>query len=178
MKPTILPYNGIYPKISEKAFIAPNATIIGDVEIGDYSSVWPGVVIRGDVNIIRIGKRTNIQDGTIIHVTRPSIAGNKGQTIIGDNITIGHAATLHACSLEDECFVGMSATVLDNAIVKTGGMLAAGALLTPNKELATGELWAGNPAKLMRELKQVERDFIPKSAQNYVEDMAQHLKSY
>lgn len=178
MKPTILPYNNIYPKVSDKAFIAPNATIIGDVEIGEYSSVWPGVVIRGDVNYIRIGKRTNIQDGTIIHVTRPSIAGDKGQTIIGDNITIGHSATLHACTLEDECFIGMSSTVLDNAIVKTGGMLAAGALLTPNKELPTGQLWAGNPAKFMRELKQAEKDFIPKSAQNYVEDMAQHLKSY
>ena len=177
-KPIILPFKGISPKISDKAFIAPGAVIIGDVEIGEYSSIWPGVVIRGYVNYIRIGKRTNIQDGTIIHVTRPSIAGETGQTIIGDNITIGHQAMLHACTLEDECFIGMSATAMDGAIVKSGGMLAAGAVLTPNKQVPKGQIFAGNPAKYMRDMKQAESDFILKSANNYVQDMKDHLSSY
>ncbi|HCR86090.1 MAG TPA: gamma carbonic anhydrase family protein [Alphaproteobacteria bacterium] len=178
MNPTILPYKGIYPQIHETAFIAPNATIIGDVVIGEYSSVWPGCVIRGDVNIIRIGKRTNIQDGTIIHVTRPSIAGEGGQTIIGDNITVGHSATIHACTLEDECFVGMSATILDGAIVKKGAMLAAGALLTPKKQVLGCQIWAGNPAKYMRDMTDGEKAFIMISAENYVNDAKAHKESY
>jgi carbonic anhydrase/acetyltransferase-like protein (isoleucine patch superfamily) len=176
--PIILPFDGKYPKISDKAFIAPGATIIGDVEIGEYSSIWPGVVIRGDVNYIRIGKRTNIQDNSVIHVTRPSIAGDRGMTIIGDNITIGHMAMLHACTLEDQCFVGMSSTIIDGAVVKTNAMVAAGAVVTPNKTVPTGQLWAGNPAKYMRDLKQPELDFIPKSAENYVNDMQAHIESY
>jgi carbonic anhydrase/acetyltransferase-like protein (isoleucine patch superfamily) len=178
MKPIILPFKGIYPKISEKAFIAPSAVIIGDVEIGDYSSIWPGVVIRGDVNIIRIGKKTNIQDGTVIHVTRPSIAGEGGQTIIGDNITVGHNVTLHACTLEDECFIGMSATVLDGVIVKSGGMVAAGALVTYKKTVPAGQIWAGNPAKFMREMTEKEKEFIAISAENYVNDLKNHQESY
>jgi carbonic anhydrase/acetyltransferase-like protein (isoleucine patch superfamily) len=178
-KPTILPFKGIYPKISDKAFIAPGATVIGDVEIGDYSSVWPGVVIRGDVNYIRIGERTNIQDNTVIHVTRNSIAGEeKGMTIIGSGITIGHMAMLHACKLEDNCFIGMSSTIIDGAVIETGAMVAAGAIVTPNKTVPSGQLWAGNPAKYFRDLKQAEIDFIPKSAQNYVNDMKDHLESY
>lgn len=180
VKPIILPFKNVYPKISDKAFIAPGATIIGDVEIGDYSSVWPGVVIRGDVNFIRIGQRTNIQDGTVIHVTRHSIAGegDNGATIIGDNITIGHNAMLHGCVLEDACFVGMSSTIIDGAVVETGGMVAAGAVVTPNKIVASGELWAGNPAKKMRDMRDPEKAFIMKSAQNYVNDMKDHLDSY
>lgn len=179
-KPIILPFKGIYPKISDKAFIAPGAVVIGDVEIGDYSSIWPNVVVRGDVNYIRIGQRTNIQDGTVIHVTRNSIAGEgeKGATIIGDNITIGHNAMLHACKLQDACFIGMSSTIIDGAVIETGGMVAAGAVVTPNKVVKSGELWAGNPAKLMREMRQSEKDFIMKSAQNYVNDTKDHLESY
>ncbi len=153
----------------------PGATVVGDVEIGEYSSVWPGCVIRGDVNIVRIGKRTNIQDGTVIHVTRPQIAGQGGQTIIGDNITIGHMVMLHACTLEDACFVGMKASVIDGAVVKTGGMVAAGAVVTYRKIVPAGEIWAGNPAKLLREMKQAEKDFIMQSAQNYVNDAADYL---
>lgn len=178
--PVILPFKGKFPKISDKAFIAPGAVIIGDVEIGEYSSVWPNVVIRGDVNYIRIGKRTNIQDGTVIHVTRHSVAGEgeNGTTLIGDNITIGHNAMLHACKLENACFVGMSSTIIDGAIVEAGAMVAAGAVVTPNKIVKSGELWAGNPAKFMREMRQPEKDFIMKSAQNYVNDMNNHLDSY
>ena len=152
------------PTIADDAFIAPNAVIIGDVHIGSGSNVWFGCTIRGDVNHIRIGERTNIQDGTVIHVTRKT-----GPTIIGSGITIGHSALLHACTLEDDCFVGMGATVMDDAVIESHAMLAAGALLTPRKRIESGQLWAGNPASYFRDLKQAETDFIPQSAQNYVE---------
>ena len=160
----ILPYQGIYPTIHPEAWIAPGATIIGDVHIGAKSNVWFGCVIRGDVCPIRIGERTNIQDGSVIHVTRKI-----GPTHIGSGITIGHSALLHACTLEDDCFIGMHATVMDHAVVESGAMLAAGALLAPNKRVPSGELWAGNPARLMRPLKQEEAEFIPVSAQNYID---------
>ena len=168
-QPIILPYNGIYPKIHPTAFIAPGAVVIGDVEIGAETNVWFGCVIRGDVQSIRIGARTNIQDGTVIHVTR-----GDGPTTIGAGITIGHRALLHACTLEDGCFIGMGATILDKATVKTGGMLAAGAVLTPGKTVPYGELWAGNPAKLMRPMHQQEIDFIAISENNYVK----HVHEY
>jgi gamma-carbonic anhydrase len=176
-KALILPFKGINPKIHPTACIMPGAVIIGDVEIGEYSSIWPGVVIRGDVNYIRIGKRTNIQDGSIVHVTRPEIAGDTGMTIIGDNITIGHKVMMHACTLEDACFIGMNSCIIDGAVVKTGGMVAAGAIVTYKKIVPAGEIWAGNPAKLMREMKQSEKDFILQSAQNYVNDAADYINA-
>ena len=162
--PLILPYKNIMPTIADDVFIADNATIIGDVHIGAGSNIWFGCVIRGDVCPIRIGERTNIQDGTIVHVTR-----KVGPTNIGSGVTVGHSALLHACTLEDDCFVGMGAIIMDGAVVESGAMLAAGALLAPNKQIPSGQLWAGNPAKYFRELRQKEADFIPISAQNYVE---------
>ncbi|MDX1975415.1 MAG: gamma carbonic anhydrase family protein [Rickettsiales bacterium] len=174
--PIILPYkgeynpNGISPTISDKAFIAPGAAVIGDVQIGADSGVWFGCVIRGDVNIIRIGERTNIQDGTMIHVTRKT-----GPTIIGSNVTIGHSALLHACTLEDACFVGMRATIMDGAVVESGGWVAAGALVTPGKRIPKGQIWAGNPAKYFRDLTPDEIAFIPVSAQNYVAHAQEYL---
>lgn len=158
------------PKIDPSAWIAPGAVVIGDVEIGAETNVWFGCVIRGDVNTIRIGARTNIQDGTVVHVTRKT-----GPTTIGSGITIGHRALLHACNLEDDCFVGMGATILDGATVATGGYLAAGALLTPNKTVPKGELWAGNPAKFFRPLKEDEQEYIHFSAGHYV-DLARQYK--
>jgi gamma-carbonic anhydrase len=163
-KPIILPYRGILPKIAKSAFIAPGAAIIGDVEIGEESNVWFGCVIRGDVNIIRIGARTNIQDGTVIHVTRKT-----GPTHIGSDITIGHSTLLHACTLEDGCFIGMHATVMDDAVVESGAMVAAGALVTPKKRIPKGQLWAGNPAKYFRDLMPEDLAFFPKSVQYYVD---------
>src|SRR5579872_4659787 len=141
--PLILPYKGEYnpkgisPTISPQAFVAPGAAVVGDVQIGADSGIWFGCVVRGDVNIVRIGRRTNVQDGTVIHVTRRT-----GPTIIGDGVTIGHSALLHACTLHDHCFVGMRATIMDGAVVESGGWLAAGALLTPNKRVPRGQLWA------------------------------------
>lgn len=162
MSGLILPFKGTSPTIDDGCFIAPNATVIGDVVIGAGTSVWFGCVIRGDVHEIRIGERTNIQDGTIIHVT-----GGKLGTYIGSDITIGHAAVLHACTLEDGCFIGMGAVLLDGVVVETGAMVAAGAVVTPGKRVKAGELWAGNPAKPMRQLKDEEVAFFPKSAANY-----------
>lgn len=168
--PVIMPYKGKYPKIAEDAFIAANAVIIGDVEIGSKASIWYGCVVRGDVHHIRIGDGTNIQDGTIIHVNR-----NDGPTIIGKGVTVGHMALLHACILEDHCFVGMGSKVIDNAVVKTHGMVAAGALISPNKIVESKQLWAGVPGKFFRELSQDEIDYIKISEDNYIKLAAEHL---
>lgn len=160
--PIILPYRGVMPTIHPDAWIAPGASVIGDVHIGAGTSVWFGCVIRGDVMPIRIGERTNIQDGTIVHVTRQT-----GPTHIGSGVTIGHQAIIHAATLEDESFVGMGARVLDSAVVETGGFLAAGALLTPNKRVKKDEVWAGNPAKLFRPMTAEEIAYVPWSATHY-----------
>ena len=170
-KPTILPYKGKMPKIAASAFIAPNAVIIGDVEIGEETNVWFGCVIRGDVHHIRIGNCTNIQDGTVVHVSTGT-----APTHIGSNVTIGHKAVIHGCTLEDGSFVGMSSTVMDNAVVETGGMLAAGALLTPNKRVNGGQLWAGSPAKFFRDLTREEARYIYVSAEHYVELGQQYIR--
>ncbi|WPX95966.1 gamma carbonic anhydrase family protein [Candidatus Bandiella euplotis] len=159
----ILPYKDKVPKIAKDAFIAANAVIIGDVEIGSKTSVWYNCVIRGDVNFIRIGNETNIQDGTIIHV-----GTNDGPTIIGNGVTIGHKALVHACTLCDNSFVGMSATVMDYALVSEYAMLAAGALLAPKKIIKKHELWAGVPARLMREMTEEEIAYIMISKNRYV----------
>lgn len=164
MKNFILPYRGIYPKIHESVFIAPSASVIGDVEIGADSNIWYNCVLRGDVNDIKIGARTNIQDGTVIHVTT-DFSG----TYVGDDVTVGHLALLHACRIENFGFVGMQACVMDGAVVESHAMLAAGALLTPHKRVPSGQLWAGRPAKYMRDLSQEELDYIKWSAPHYVE---------
>lgn len=158
--PLILPFHGILPKIHPTAFVAPGAVIIGDVEIGPESSVWFGCVVRGDVNKIRIGARTNIQDGTIIHAAsgdQPASAHSKipengYPTLIGDDVTVGHMVLLHACVVESKAFVGMKSTVMDGAKIESKAMLATGALLTPGKTVPSGELWVGSPAKLWRKL--------------------------
>lgn len=160
--PVILPYRGVLPTIASDAFIADTAVIIGDVEIGAGSSIWFGCVLRGDVNSIRIGRNTNIQDGTVVHVSRTG----KG-TQIGDDVTVGHLALLHDCTVEDGAFVGMKACLMDGAYLERGAMLAAGGLLTPGKRIPSGELWAGNPAKLLRSLSVAEKEMIPNSATHY-----------
>ncbi len=161
--PIIMPYKGKFPTIHPTAFIAPGATIIGDVTIGAKSNIWFGCVIRGDVQSVTIGERTNVQDGTVIHVTRVV-----GPTSIGDGVTIGHQALLHACTVESNSFIGMGAQLLDGAVVESEAMLAAGALLTPNKCVPSGQLWAGNPAKFFKELDEKAKAFFPQSAANYV----------
>lgn len=164
MTALLLPHHGKSPSIHDSAFIADTAVVIGDVEIGPDSSIWFGTVVRGDVNIVRIGARTNIQDGVVIHVA------SRGQgTFIGDDITIGHMALLHACTLESGCFVGMKACLMDGVYVEAGAMVAAGALVTPGKRVRCGELWAGTPARLMRKLTPDETEFFKRSAAQYVD---------
>lgn len=151
---TILPFNGIAPRIHESAFIAPGCRIIGDVEIGAHASIWYNCVLRGDVNRIVVGARSNIQDGSVIHCDSPGVGGvaEGYPALIGENVLIGHMAMIHGCVIEDTGFVGMSATVMNGARIEGGGMLAAGAMLTPNKTLPARQLWSGIPARFVREL--------------------------
>lgn len=147
MPATILPYQGKRPMIADDAFVAPSATVIGDVEIGRRSSIWYGCTVRGDLNHVRIGENTNVQDNSVIHVD-----SRRYPTIIGDNVVIGHMCLIHACTLEDECFIGMQACVMDGAVVERGAMVAAGGLVVPGKRVKGGQLWAGRPAKHLRDL--------------------------
>lgn len=158
------------PIISPTAFIAKNTSIIGNVTIGNNSSVWFNSVIRGDVASISIGDNTNIQDGSVIHVTR-----NIGPTIIGNNVTIGHKALIHAATICDYGFMGMGAIMLDDSRIESFAMLAAGGLLTRGKIVKKGEIWAGNPAKFLRMMSVAEMDYITISADNYVQYAKQYL---
>lgn len=169
MKPLILPYRGVTPKIHESCFIAPNATIIGDVEIGEGTNVWYGAVIRGDVMPIRIGKNTNIQEGVVIHVS----TGGQG-TQIGDGVTVGHQALLHDCTIDDYAYIGMQSCVMDSAHVEGEAFVAAGALVSPRKHVPTGQLWAGSPARFMRDLAVDDFKMIAWSWKHYVELGAEH----
>ena len=162
------------PRVDPAAFVAPGAAVVGDVRVGARSSVWYGCVVRGDVNRVEIGADTNVQDGTVIHVAKTNLKGDDLPTVIGDRVTIGHCALLHACRLEDESFIGMRATVLDGAVVESGAMVAAGALVTAGKRVPSGELWAGSPAKFFRKLKPEEVAFFRTSAEKYAELGQQH----
>ena len=167
MKPFIREHHGVTPTIGEGSFVAETAALIGDVVIGKQSSIWYHCVLRGDGNYIRVGDRTNIQDGTIVHI-------NSGDypCIIGSDVSIGHAAIVHACTLEDWAFVGMGATVLDGAVVESYGIVAANALVAPGKVVKSRELWVGNPARKLRDL--TDRDFAMIEAVNksYIESAA------
>ena len=156
--------NGVTPKIASDAFIAPTAAVIGDVEIGSETGIWFQCLVRGDLNIIRIGARTNIQDGAIVHVD----SGRFG-TFIGDDVTVGHNAVIHACTLRNRAFVGIAATVLDGAVIEEGGMLGAGGLLTPGKLIGRNELWVGAPARLLRTMSDEERARFDRNATVYRE---------
>ena len=175
----IIPYRNKHPRIAPDAFIAETAVIIGDVEIGPRASIWFGCVLRGDTNSIRVGAGTNVQDGTIIHCNQAPEGENSDtpgyRTTIGANITIGHMAMLHACTLEDGCFIGMRSAVIDGAVVESRGMVAAGAMVTPFKRVRSGELWAGSPAKLMRALTEQEIADFDGSAEHYQELAASYL---
>lgn len=165
----ILPYNDIMPAVDDAAFVAVNACVIGDVSIGAGSSIWYGCVVRGDVNVIRIGRGSNIQDGTVIHVA----TRGKG-THIGDNVTVGHMALLHDCRIGDGAYVGMQACVMDGAEVEPRGFVAAGALVTPGKVVPTGQLWAGRPAKYLRDLNDEDYALMDWSGPHYVRLAAAH----
>ena len=151
--PLILPFGGKFPRIHDSAFIAPGCRIIGDVEIGAESSIWYNCVIRADVNRVVIGARTNIQDGSVVHCDSPMPGSPQGYaTVIGDDVLVGHMALLHGCTLEDRAFVGLGAIVMNGCTIESDAMLAAGAMLTSHKRVASGQLWAGRPAKYVRDL--------------------------
>lgn len=160
--PILLPYRGVFPRVAASAFIAPGVTLIGDVEVGEEASIWFNCALRGDVAAIRIGPRSNIQDGTIIHTS------TGGPTVIGAGVTVGHMCLIHACALEDACLVGMGAIVMDHARVETGGWVGAGAMVTEGKHVKAGELWLGRPAKLARAVTNEERERIAGLAARYV----------
>lgn len=170
MNKKLFSYKGKTPQIANNSFVAPGAKIIGDVNIGEKVGIWFNCVIRGDVAEVIIGDRTNIQDGTVIHVTR-----NGHPTIIGSGVTIGHKALLHACHLEDSCFIGMGATIMDDVVVESGAMVGAGALVTPGKTIPSGQIWAGNPAKYFRDLTDDESAFIKISEENYIKHVEEYL---
>ncbi|VAW63942.1 Protein YrdA [hydrothermal vent metagenome] len=162
-------YKNINPTIGKQTYVDIAACIIGDVVMGDDCSVWPMVAIRGDVNIIRIGDRTNIQDGSVLHVTHKGpLSPEGGALVIGSDVTVGHNVVLHACTIEDECLIGMGSVVLDGAVIKKGAMVGAGSVVSPGKELEGGYLYVGTPARMVRELKPKEKDFLLYSAQHYV----------
>jgi carbonic anhydrase/acetyltransferase-like protein (isoleucine patch superfamily) len=176
----ILPFRGIVPTIAPDVFIAETAVVIGDVEIGAGTSVWYGCVVRGDVNRVRIGRNTNIQDGTVIHCNHNrkgdyrKIDGGE-PTMVGDNVVVGHLALLHACTIGDGAFIGMRALVMDRAVVEPGAMVAAGATVTPGKVVPAGELWAGTPARRVRALNAKDLAEGPYIAEHYTMLAAEHL---
>jgi carbonic anhydrase/acetyltransferase-like protein (isoleucine patch superfamily) len=156
-------YRGIYPKVATSAYVDRSAQVIGDVEIGERSSIWPNVTIRGDVNHIRIGTESNVQDNSVIHVEHDVFP-----TIVGDRVTVGHSVTLHGCVIEDDCLIGIGAIVLNGARIGRGSVVAAGALVTEGAQVPEGSMVMGVPAKVKRQLTAEERDRFRENAQNYV----------
>ena len=163
-------YKGIYPKLEKSVYVDESAVLVGDITIGEDSSVWPLVAARGDVNYIQIGERTNIQDGSVLHLTRKSANNPDGYPlIIGDDVTVGHKVMLHGCKLGNRILVGMGAIVMDNAIVEDDVIIGGGALVPPNKKLESGYLYVGSPVRQARPLTDSELAFLKISALNYVE---------
>jgi carbonic anhydrase/acetyltransferase-like protein (isoleucine patch superfamily) len=173
---SLRPYLGQLPMLGQRVYVDPAATVIGDVELGDDASVWPGTIIRGDVNHIRIGARTNVQDGTVIHVSHHSPYNKAGYpTLIGEDVTVGHGTIIHACTIGDRCLIGMGACILDGARVMTHGFVGAGAIIGPGKVVGEGELWLGNPGRFARRLSDSEIESLLYSAQHYVRLKDQYL---
>ena len=149
--PIIIPWNGITPRIAADAFVAPGVVLVGDVEIGSRASIWFGCVLRADVNKIRVGARSNIQDGTVVHCESARDGKDGFSTIIGEDVLIGHMVMVHGAILEDRAFIGMKSSLLNGTVVEGDAMVAAGALVA-GKRIPKGQLWAGTPAKYMRDL--------------------------
>lgn len=169
---TIRSYKGITPTYDNSVYIDESSVLVGDISLGKDSSVWPLVAARGDVNYVRIGERTNIQDGSVLHLTRASKSNPDGYPlIIGDDVTVGHKVMLHGCQLGNRILVGMGAIVMDNAVVEDDVIIGGGSLVPPNKRLESGYLYVGSPVKQARPLTEQERAFLKISADNYV-----HLK--
>jgi len=172
---TIRKFEGYTPVLDDSVFVDESAVVTGNVEIGADSSIWPLCSVRGDIHSIRIGERTNIQDGCILHVTHDSEFAPGGNKLsVGNDVTVGHNVVLHACTVEDSCLIGMGSVVLDGAVIRTGAMVGAGSLVPPNKVLDGGYLWLGSPVKKVRELNEKEKAFLQYSAVSYVELKNRH----
>lgn len=168
-------FNGILPQIAARAYVDEAAVLIGDVQLGENSSVWPMAVVRGDVNHIRIGRSSNIQDGSVLHVTHSHDGAPGGfPLLIGDEVTIGHNVTLHGCSIGNRCLIGMGSIILDGATLEEGVLLAAGSLVPPGKILEGGYLWLGNPVKKGRPLSAAEQAWFSYSAKHYAKLKDEH----
>ena len=168
-------FENITPQLGSRVFVDDTALVIGDVAIGDDSSIWPHTVVRGDVNRIRIGARTNIQDQCTLHVTHKSQHNPDGVAcVVGDDVTVGHQVILHACHIENKCLIGMGAIVMDRVQVGEYSLIGAGSLITENTVLEGGYLWHGRPARRVRVLSNEEREYILYSAQNYVRLAQRH----
>lgn len=173
---TIRSYKGITPTYDNSIYIDESSVLVGDISLGKDSSVWPLVAARGDVNYIRIGERTNIQDGSVLHLTRASKSNPDGYPlIIGDDVTVGHKVMLHGCQLGNRILVGMGAIVMDNAVVEDDVIIGGGSLVPPNKRLESGYLYVGSPVKQARPLTEQERAFLKISADNYVQLKDEYL---
>jgi carbonic anhydrase/acetyltransferase-like protein (isoleucine patch superfamily) len=174
----LLSFAGKSPRIDPSAFVAPGCRLIGDIEIGPQASIWYNCVLRGDVNRIRIGARTNIQDGSVIHVDSPKAGDEAGHpTIIGEDVLIGHLAMVHGCILHDRAFVGLGSIVMDGCAIESDAMLAAGAMLTPGKRIPSGQLWAGRPAKYVRDLGEADLNGMRAGVAHYVELARMHAEA-
>ncbi|MBZ5489188.1 gamma carbonic anhydrase family protein [Halomonas aquamarina] len=176
MRDALRSFNAHSPRLGERVYIDPASVVIGDVVLGDDCSVWPMTVIRGDMHRIRLGARVSVQDGSVLHITHASDFNPDGFPLtVGDDVTIGHKAILHGCTLGSRILVGMGAIVMDGAVVEDEVIIAAGAVVTPGKRLESGYVYAGNPARALRPLKDSERAFFPYTAGNYVKLKDQFL---
>jgi carbonic anhydrase/acetyltransferase-like protein (isoleucine patch superfamily) len=175
----LIPFAGKAPLIDPTAFVAPGATLIGDVEVGPEASIWYNCVLRGDMNQIRIGARTNIQDGSVIHVDPPRPGGPEAgfPALIGEEVLIGHMAMVHGCTLHDRAFVGLGAIVMDGCEIEGDAMLAAGAMLTQGKRIPSGQLWAGRPAKYVRDLTEADLAGMRMGVAHYVALAKRHAEA-
>ncbi len=175
---TIREFEGMRPGIGDGAWVDDSAVVLGDVTIGTDSSVWPNCVLRGDIQRIRIGARSNIQDGTVVHVTHDSRFCPGGRpTLVGDDVTVGHKVMLHACTVEDMALIGMGAVILDGAVVGTRAMIGAGSVVPPNRVLEPGWLYVGNPVQKRRQLSDAEHEMLEYSAAHYVRLKDRHRAS-
>ena len=175
----IRPFEAHVPRIDPQAWLDPQCLVIGDVHVGPQSSIWPGCVVRGDINRVRIGAQTNIQDGCVLHNSHdgPFMPGGS-PLLIGDGITVGHKAILHGCEIHDGCLIGMGAIVMDKVVIQSGVMVGAGALVPPGKVLQSGFLYTGSPARQARPLDAGEREYLAYSAAHYVRLAERHRAQY
>jgi len=176
MRPSLRSYRGITPQLGERVYVDPAATVIGDVSLGDDVSVWPGAVIRGDMHSIKVGRRSNVQDNAVLHITHASEYNPGGwPLVIGEDVVVGHRAILHGCTLANRILVGNGAIVNDGAVVQDEVIIGAGCMVPPGKTLESGYVYVGNPCRQLRPLTQKEKDFFQYSAANYVKLKDEYL---